>query len=362
MSGSEKTKYEPLKNLYSKEFVLGIGKALLSVSKGFDLDAFEKSVFDKEWKHKELKERTRHLALTMGEYIHGSYPDQIATLKKIAPKFSGYPAVVFPDFVEVFGLEDFDVSIDALMHFTTYSTSEFAIRPFIQNYPETIHLMLEWTKHENHHVRRLASEGCRPLLPWGGKLHEFVKDPAPIIPILDRLKDDPEDYVYRSVANNLNDISKDHPELAIKLAKKWQGSSSSANWVVKHAMRTLLKKGHPEALSLFGYGDLKNIHLLDFKLSADVFKIGSNGQLQATLESTKSSKFRLEYVVHYVKANGKQSPKVFQLGEPIIDGRHEINRKINFEDLSTRKHFSGQHQIDFRINGKVINSLLFELI
>ena len=166
----------------------------------------------------------RHVTTCLNAFLPPEYEEAIIILRKVAPNLSNHTlaSIVFPDFVEVYGLEDWDVSLPALEWFTQYSTSEYAVRPFIQQAPDImIEQMMKWSFHHNHHVRRLASEGIRPRLPWGIALQQFKVDPTPIIPILTNLKEDESLYVRKSVANNLNDISKDHPAIVLDLAKEW---------------------------------------------------------------------------------------------------------------------------------------------
>ena len=168
-------------------------------------------------------------------------------------------------------------SIQCLERYTLYSSSEFAVRPFIINHEKRMLLqLLEWSNHENEHVRRLASEGCRPQLPWGKALTKYKKDPTVILKILENLKADSSLYVRKSVANNLNDISKTHPDLMIALVRGWYGKNRQTDWVVKHGCRTLLKMGNPEVLSLFGFQHSDTIVIADFFQSRKDIRIGES--------------------------------------------------------------------------------------
>jgi len=180
------------------------------------------------------------------------------------------------------------------------------------------------------------------------------KNPKPILPILEKLKDDPSEFVRRSVANNLNDISKDHPDVALELAEKWLGVSNNTDKLVKHAMRTLLKAGNTRAMRLFGFGDPKNIEIKNFSLGQDRIEIGetSNFTLDLLIKESAPSIIRLEYAVYYVKANGKQSKKVFKLREKeYTPGTHPITRKYGFVNMSTRKIYPGEHHVSIIVNG-----------
>ena len=165
----------------------------------------------------------------------------------------------------------------AIERITQFTSCEFAVRPFIIKYPkEMMKQMLVWSKHEHWGVRRLSSEGCRPRLPWAMALPNLKENPAPIIPILENLKNDISRFVRLSVANNLNDIAKDNPETVISLVKKWQGKSENVNWVIKHGSRTLLKQGNADVMEIFGFDTTKDITVKDFKISTPKVKIGDS--------------------------------------------------------------------------------------
>ena len=166
--------------------------------------------------------------------------------------------------------------------------------------------MLVWSKHPHPSVRRLSSEGCRPRLPWAMGLPAFKKDPSLILPILENLKCDPSEYVRRSVANNLNDIAKDHPDIALKIAKKWKGVDPATDWIIKHGGRTLLKRGHESILNLHGFNTNAKAFIKDLTLSKKV-TIGDSLLFDFSFfhqEATATS-FRLEYVIDYLTRSGK---------------------------------------------------------
>ena len=240
---------------------------------------------------------------------------------------------------------------------------EFAIRPFLQKDPEKgMYQMRRWAKDKNQHLRRLASEGCRPRLPWAMALSGFKKDPKLIIPVLEVLKDDPSEYVRRSVANNLNDISKDHPGLVLDLCEQWLEQNKNRDWIVKRACRSLLKAGNTRALLLFGFGDPEHIVVNNLVFDKQKLAIGDNLRFtfEMSLDTEDSFLIRLEYKVSFVKARGKLSGKIFQIKEGSYEpGRHAISRKHSFKDLSTRKHHPGTHQISIIVNGieKVMDKL-----
>lgn len=210
-----------LKDRYSRAFVQRLAAAMVSARPTFDATGYTAAVLGGGWNGLELKQRMRRLSATLHRFLPGTYPEQLGVLERVAPHFGGFEAMLFPDFVEQFGLEDFDESVRALECFTQFSSSEFAVRPYIIRHGARMMKMLRrWAAHENEHVRRLASEGCRPRLPWAMALPVFKQDPSPVLPILEALKADPSEYVRRSVANNLNDIAKDHPAVLPEVARR----------------------------------------------------------------------------------------------------------------------------------------------
>ncbi len=215
--------------------------------------------------------------------------------------------------------------------------------------------MLKWTKHSHPSVRRLASEGCRPRLPWGVALPLFKKDPSMILPILESLKDDPSDFVRRSVANNLNDIAKDNPDIVLSIAGRWKGRSVHADRLIRHACRNLLKKADPVALSLFGLTTTPGCSVDELKLRSKNIRIGESlhFSFQVRTNEDHSGPLRLEYIITYAKANNKFSDKVFQIAEGVFSAGQVVtyNRKQSFADRTTRKHYVGEHRVTVTVNG-----------
>ncbi|OGU37251.1 MAG: hypothetical protein A2068_01490 [Ignavibacteria bacterium GWB2_35_6b] len=347
---------EPFKNFFNKELVEKIADAIIKVHKDFSKKEFIKNVFDGDWESKELKERMRHISVSLNKTFQLPYLDSLKILTKIGGNFNGWAVITFIDFVEVFGLDNYKESVEALGYFTQFSSSEFAVRPFIVKYPDKMMAqMLKWSKDKNHHLRRLSSEGCRPRLPWAMALPDFKKDPTPILPILENLKDDESEYVRKSVANNLNDISKDHPDLVLKIVNDWKGKSKNTDWILKHASRSLLKSGHTEALEVFGVSSKVKVDVTDFKIAKKKIKIGESNEFSFTVHSKekKDTNLRLEYFVYYMKSNGKHSKKIFKISETKYSPgeKREITRKQSFADNSIRKHFPGEHKISIVCNG-----------
>jgi 3-methyladenine DNA glycosylase AlkC len=203
-------------------------------------------------------------------------------------------------------------------------------------------------------VRRFASEGCRPRLPWAMALPQFKKDPSPILPVLEKLKDDESEFVRKSVANNLNDISKDHPETVLSLCEKWYATSDRTDWIIKRACRTMLKAGDRRAMLLFGFGDPRHLSVVKLRLNKKSLAIGGQLQFSFALKvGTKNAcKARLEYIVYFAKPEKKFGKKVFQITENTFEpGEHTFTRKHSFADMSTRKHHPGKHEIAIVVNG-----------
>jgi len=265
--------------------------------------------------------------------------------------------IIWPqtDYIAKNGLNNFDLSMQALYEMTKRFTSEWAIRSFIEkDSRKTLELLKIWAKDSNIHIRRLASEGIRPRLPWGMALKDFKKNPAPIIEILEILKDDPEIYVRRSVANNINDISKDNPEIVIDLLKKWQkNSNKNRDWIIKHSLRTLFKKGHKEALALVGNHSPK-IKLEQLNLTKNIIKIGESLTFLVSIESLIKQKLMIDCKIYYLKASGKHAGKVFKLANKEADKKEklEVKGRISFKNMTTRKHYPGLHFIEIIVNGE----------
>jgi len=356
---------EPLKNIYDAAFIRQLSAELKKSYSKFDSKEFETHVFCDSWEEMELKQRMRHISQNLKLFIPKNYSQSLKILKPAATKFGGFESMFFPDYVELYGLDDFERSMDALEHFTKYSSSEFAIRPFIKKYPKkTMKQMDLWAKSENHHVRRLASEGCRPRLPWAMALPEFKRDPKQVLKIIKKLKNDKSEYVRRSVANNLNDISKDNPDIVVETAKKWLGRSSETDWILKHACRSMLKAGHSEVLQLFGFSHPAHIRVGGLKLNAKV-KYGGELDFSFSIKSKKGhlKKLRIEYAIYFMKANKKQSRKVFKICEGDYEESEKmISRVFSFRPISTRKYYTGEHAIAIIVNGLEMEKANFSLI
>lgn len=357
---------EPFKNMYNREMLDTFASRISRFYPEFNSSQFISTVMDENWENKELKGRMHHIAVTLGKFLPENYPEAVKILQKIKPEMSGFGSIILPEFTKLYGIDYFDESVEALKIFTVNSSSEFAVRPFIIKYGDRMMQVMEsWSRDENEHVRRLSTEGCRPRLPWAEALPAFKKNPEPVIRILDNLKDDPSEYVRKSVANNLNDISKDHPDIVMEIAEKWKGSSPERDKIVKHALRTLLKKGDTRAMHLFGFKKDDNIEVTDFSIDNPVVTIGDsfNFSFKTENKSDKPLKVRTEYKIVFMKKNNRTGSKIFQIFEKKIPGGSNTitTRKHKFEDNSIRTHHSGAHSITLILNGHPVKTIPFEL-
>ncbi|KAL4448744.1 hypothetical protein ABPG74_012833 [Tetrahymena malaccensis] len=405
-----------INSMLTKEIVSQIGQQIKKSYSPFDNKAFLNQVFNDEWDSKRIKECVQHVSECVHQTLNLPYSQSLAILLDANKRLEyTYSHLMFPYYVELYGQNNFHESMNALKEFTKTSTSEFAIRHFIlQNEQEAMKYMYEWSKDSNFHVRRLASEGCRPLLPWSFKIPQYVKDPTPIIPILENLKQDPQIYVQKSVANNLNDISKNHPELILQICNSWSKiNDQSTKFILKRACRTILKQGNQEALNLFGVASNESITVKNLNINQKKVKIGTSFSFSFDIEDTefasknqsqqlrtrknipinsdyenrddsdseenkniqqnqiiqnKDQKYqkmlRIEYKIDYLKKNGSYSPKVF-----IFRGQYALQKeKVSFEgfqnveQIVTRKHYPGLHYLSIIVNGVEKAKVSFELL
>lgn len=357
---------EPLKAMYTKEFLEGFTSKAKQAYNDFDEREFVDKVMDGEWEGLELKGRIRRISQVLGFFLPKNYPEALGILLAIQDQCEGFPYLFFPDFVEMFGLEPEheEISLQALEQFTKRSTAEFAIRPFLIRAPERImKKMLEWAQSDEHHVRRLASEGCRPRLPWGQAIRQFKEDPNPVFEVLELLKADSSLYVRKSVANNLNDIAKDNPKQVILTAKRWSGFSPETDWIIRHGCRTLLRSGEPEVMALFGYEEAAE--LIDAMIVTDRQRvtIGESVTMSYSFNVKRQAKLRIEYAIDFVKKRGI-SQKKFLLSDRIFTAGESVTKERvhNWKDLTTRVHYPGIHRIVLLANGKAVAHTDLELI
>ncbi|MCB2360735.1 DNA alkylation repair protein [Clostridium estertheticum] len=363
---------EALKNMYNKEFLQQFGEQIYNVYNSFDINVFIATIIDDTWDELKLMERMDGITKTLGIFLPQKYDESLEILFKIDEYCVGFPYLFFPNFVCVYGLSDenWELSMLALKRFTIRSSSEFAVRPFIMSDPERMIIkMLEWSKDNNEHVRRLASEGCRPRLPWGMALTMFKNDPTMVLSILNQLVEDPSIYVRKSVANNLNDISKDNPSVIVETVRRLKGINKHTDWILRHGSRTLIRKSNPEIMRLFGYGEsIDRPITTGATLSIDPpnLTIGESCKInyELCIREGDPIHIRIEYGIYFVRARGKTSCKLFLLSDKIVTGGQCLTgTKIHkWVELTTRKHYPGEHKIVILINGSEVASSVMDLI
>ncbi|KMW59484.1 DNA alkylation repair enzyme [Candidatus Rhodobacter oscarellae] len=370
---------EPLKNLFSADVIRAMGAVLARID-GFDRAAFEAQALS-GLDDLEMMERSAQIAAALRAAMPLALPGALAPLTGLlhpdlqegidggppdAAGLRGWSLVPVGNYVAEDGLEHPEACLGFLAEMTKRFSAEFAVRPFFRDHPElTLETAAGWARDPNHHVRRLASEGSRPRLPWGIRLQDFVRDPAPVLPILAALKDDPSEYVRRSVANNLNDIAKDHPSVVTGIAARWmRDASGPRRRLVKHACRSLIKAGDPDTLAVFGYaapGDLA----ADLNVSPAAITLGES--LEVSLALTHKGAGPLPVLVDLVlgfrKANGQTAPKVFKWTETELPPGEptQLTKSLPLKPVTTRRHYPGEQTVSVQVNGVIVAAREFEL-
>ena len=315
-----------------------------------------------------IMQRLRQLAISFHATLPGPFEKNIEILWALAPRINhGFASITLSEYVALHGHDQFDLSMEALAFFTRFGSSEFAIRHFLlKEMSRTLDVMQGWSRDDNEHVRRLSSEGCRPRLPWSFQLKQLIVDPSPVATILDNLKSDPSLYVRKSVANHLNDITKDHPDWVLEKLGHWDQTDVRTAWIMKQALRTLIKKGDSRALHVFGAGHKAELEVETFSVTPSSLVLGSAVQIAAKLTSTGSApqKLVIDYTVHYVKKTGGTSKKVFKWKEltlaPHASAELTITRPIR--NFTTRVHYPGKHVVELIVNGEVLGEAVFDLM
>ena len=361
-----------IKDIYSPAFYSNFADTVKHIIPSFDKQKFTEHIFNDDFKNMEWKQRMKHTTQVFHEFLPADFPEAIKLIEKIINKlrkdnYGGSLAFIFlPDYVEMYGQDDFKTSVKAFEFITKFISCEFAVRPFIAKYGDVMLAeMVRWSRNESASVRRLASEGSRPRLPWAMALPELKKNPNPILPILENLKNDPSESVRRSVANNLNDIAKDHPDVVISIATQWKGISKETDAIIKHGCRTLLKQGHTEILKQYGL-ESENITVTDLEILTPEVKIGDSLEFSFAVQNNNpiSHTVRLEYGIYYKKSKGHLAKKVFKISETVYrpDSKVKITRKQSFRLITTRVFYTGQHQLSVIINGEEKEIKTFEIV
>jgi len=371
---------EPFKNAFNPQMITLMGEHLRKAEPNFNKQHFVDSATT-GLDELELKQRATHIRRALEETLpsdfakactgminalHPASDIDLSGTVMDSDGIRGWAIMPMAEYVSEHGSDNFETSLETLKELTKRFTAEFAIRTFfISNTSRTLAHVERWARDENYHVRRLASEGSRPRLPWALRLPEFVVDPTPIIAILEALKDDPEEYVRRSVANNLNDIAKDHPDLVADIARRWlKDASPTRKKLVKHACRTLIKQGHTKTLEAFGYSE-PVLSVGEITLKNATVELGSHLEFEVSITSDAHSTQPLiiDYVIHHQKANGTTSPKVFKWKTLDLPAGKSltVSKKHAVKPITTRVYYAGQHQVEIQINGKSFGKADFNL-
>lgn len=354
-----------VRDVFNERVVKQLAADLALVWPDFDARGFSRAI-NSRLKDLSFSGRAMLIRDSLGEYLPKDFPRALEIVLKALPPevveddLTGYDGfIVMPqnDFVAKYGLDHYELSMRALYQMTKRFSAEGAIRAFLLKYPErTLAILSDWAEDENPHVRRPVSEGTRPRLPWTMQLKPFIKDPRPVLQVLEKLKTDPVLMVRRSVANNLNDIAKDNPDLVVKTLRRWRSiDDEGTQWLIRHAARTLVKQGNKEALTVLGFEPKIKIAVSKIRLDKATVKFG--GEVTFSFEVGSQSKqaqnLVIDYVIHHVKANGKRAPKVFKLTQKRLEAGETIllSKRHSFRPISTRRYYAGEHQITIQING-----------
>jgi len=378
---------EPFKNLINARTVERAGEHLYRAWPAFDRQRFERQATH-GLDALEFKARAMQLADALQATLPVHFADAAAVLEASLADpipldaageptglsgahseggLSGWVVWSMGEFVVRQGMADVPRALACLHALTQRFSAEFAIRPFIQQHPEaTLATLQQWVSDPSAHVRRLVSEGSRPRLPWGLRLQALVTDPAPTLPLLRALQDDPSAYVRRSVANHLNDVAKDHPDLVVQwVLEHLEGASDHRTALLRHASRSLIKQGHAPTLQAWGLGQgLMGDATLS--LSTDHARVGEDVGLHVTLHSTAHAPQQLvvDYAVHHVRANGSTSPKVFKGWKLTLEPHttRTLDKRHSLRPVTTRQLYPGPHRIELQINGQTCACATFELL
>ncbi len=366
---------EPFKEKLSCQNALRIATTLTRVYPEFPAVTFRRGLAE-ALAPLELKQRMHLLADRIEACLPLAPPELfpllIRTLARDEADTHGLRGFVVWPLTEVVarrGQDFFDDAMPALREMTSRFTSEFAIRPFLRSHLQrTLRQLAEWCSHPDPHVRRLVSEGSRPLLPWGERLPEIMAQPALTLGLLERLHTDSSPYVRLSVANHLNDFSKSHPTFVVETLARWQNQSPNYPHfpkLTRHACRTLIKQGHPAALAFHGYGNADSLELTACTLADATISLGGSLGYQMIVKNQSRQEVRIlfDYAILHRKANGTLTPKVFKGRTRILaaGGSMTIIGKHSFKPVTTRVYHEGAHHFEPRLNGKIFPSIEFHL-
>lgn len=356
-----------LKEIFNAERLRHIAAEMTAVYPDFDAKGFLK-LANHGLAELSVMQRLARVSECLHAVLPLGYEASLEVLRALAPRLnSSFVSMCLPHYVATYGAERFELSMEALKYFTAFGSSEFAIRHFLRDdLQRSLQLMHDWSLDANEHVRRLASEGCRPRLPWSFRLEPVQADPRLAAGILDNLKADPSLYVRKSVANHLNDITKDQPEWVLDLIEGWSLDNPHTAWIARHALRSLIKQGNLRALAIIGAGGKPEVQIIDVQVNPPVIGLGEKITLSFAVKSTvhNSQRLVIDYAIDYVKANGSTSAKVFKLKALTLPGNatQPITRGQHIKELTTRRHYAGRHAVHVLVNGERLASTAFEIL
>lgn len=361
---------EPLKHLIGPQTARDTADAVAQAWEPFDKTAYLSDVLA-TLDTLELMQRGKCIANALHRHLPADFEQAVQILHDCLPAedragLTGWALLSFNQYVAAHGRGHLEIALGLLKALTPHFTAEFGIRPFIaEEQDEALAIITGWVTDPNHHVRRLASEGTRPRLPWAMRLPALVNDPTPLLPILEALIDDPEDYVRRSVANSLNDIAKDHPDLVADFVDRHAtGASKERLRLLKHASRTLVKKGHAKALANFGFEPLTDVTTtLDFDVDRITFPGALEFRVHLRSQSRQPHTVLVDYAVHHQKKDSSLSPKVFK-GKSLLLKPGEaltLHKRHALRPITTRVYHPGLHRLEILVNGLSVASADFLL-
>ncbi len=355
-----------LKEIFNLERLQHIAAEMSAVYPAFDAKGFLKHA-TAGLAELSVMQRMARVSESLHAVIALDYPQTLKRLYALAPRLnSGFVSLFLAHYVASYGLHDFKRSMAALKYFTPFGSAEFAIRHFLlHDFKRTLAVLQAWSLDTNEHVRRLASEGSRPRLPWSFRLAEVQANPQLCASILDNLKADSSLYVRKSVANHLNDITKDHPDWVLSLIEGWSLDNPHTAWIARHALRSLIKQGNTRALTIMGAGARAEVRIGELSVTPAVISLGERITLSFTLQSTADTaqKLVVDYAIDYVKSAGHSASKVFKLKAFTLGAgeQQRISREQHIRELTTRKHYPGKHAVHVMVNGERLGSAEFEL-
>lgn len=359
---------EPLKLFFSPELVRRLAADVQRAHPNFAAQAFVRQACA-GLDELELLDRGKQIARVLAAHLPASYPDAVGVLfRSLGPEHESdelvgagmAPFYYLPHvlFVAERGLDHFDESMRAQYELTKRFSAESSIRPYIAKYPEqTFGGLSQWARDSNPHVRRLVSEGTRLRLPWAMRVRWLDEHPERVLALLELLRDDSASVVRRSVANNLNDMGKVHPDLLACTCASWlEGASVERRALVEHALRSAVKRGRADALRLLGYGKKATVSVEQVRAAPARVSIGRRVAIGFVIRSRSRTPQDLlvDIAVHFVKASGRSAPKVFKLARTRLPlgGQVRLQRSVSLAVHTTRKPRPGRHAVDVIINGQ----------